>query len=80
MCQDLRNGLIISKKAVMADRLLSLYTASYVRPDMRQIMCAGLRGTLAVGMMSLLAHVSGSALLMVRLGATAVLGLRMPHF
>ncbi|WOF75866.1 HPP family protein [Parvibaculaceae bacterium PLY_AMNH_Bact1] len=57
----------------MADRLFSYFTTPYVRPDIRQIMIAGLGGALAIGLVGLLAHLSGSALLMAPLGATAVL-------
>ncbi len=57
----------------MTERLLSYFTTPYVRPDMRQIMIAGLGGALAIGLVGLLAHISGSALLMAPLGATAVL-------
>jgi len=63
----------------MADRVLSLYTTSYVRPDMRQIMSAGLGGALAIGLLGLVAHLSGSALLMAPLGATAVLVFGLPN-
>jgi len=62
----------------MADRLTSLLTTPYVRPDMRQIMQAGLGGALAIGLLGLLMHLSGSALLMAPLGATAVLVFGLP--
>jgi len=66
------------KKLVMTDRLTSLFTTLYVRPDMRQIMSAGLGGALAIGLLGLLAQLSGSALLMAPLGATAVLVFGLP--
>ncbi|AWZ02641.1 HPP family protein [Rhodobiaceae bacterium] len=78
ICREIRAGLIIFQKAVMADRLTSLLTTSYVRPDMRQIMHAGLGGALAIGLLGLLMHLSGSALLMAPLGATAVLVFGLP--
>lgn len=57
----------------MADRLLPLFSTPYVRPDMRQIMFAGLGGALAIMLLGMTALLSGSALLMAPLGATAVL-------
>ncbi len=78
ICREIRAGLIIFLKAVMADRLTSLLTTSYIRPDMRQIMNAGLGGALAIGLLGLLMQLSGSALLMAPLGATAVLVFGLP--
>lgn len=62
----------------MAERLLPLFSTPYARPDMRQIMRAGLGGALAIGMLGLLTQLSGSALLMAPLGATAVLVFGLP--
>ena len=63
----------------MAARLSSLLlTTSYVRPDMRQIMSAGLGGAVAIGLLGLAMQLSGSALLMAPLGATAVLVFGLP--
>ena len=63
----------------MAARLSSLLlTTSYVRPDMRQIMGAGLGGAFAIGLLGLAMQLSGSALLMAPLGATAVLVFGLP--
>lgn len=61
------------KKADMAERLFPLFSTPYARPDMRQIMFAGLGGALAIMLLGMTALLSGSALLMAPLGATAVL-------
>lgn len=57
----------------MTERLLSYFTTPYVRPDMRQITFAGFGGALAICLLGVTAYLSGSALLMAPLGATAVL-------
>ncbi len=62
----------------MADRFFSIFNTPYVRPDMRQIMGAGLGGTIVIGLVGLVSTLSGSALLMAPLGATAVLVLGLP--
>jgi len=66
----------------MADRLslhLNSWVASgYARPATRQILAAGLRGALAVSLVGAMGLLSGSALLMAPLGATAVLLFALP--
>ncbi len=60
------------------DRFLPLFATPYLRPTMSEIIAAGIFGTIGITFLGLMGIVSGNALLMAPLGATAVLVFGLP--